>query len=122
MDNEFKPLNNGEIISLNHQDVGRHLNLASNGFTDVQIKAEQLAEIVKRKLNVQDAQGGSLFDKGVNCEVVKLDTLGWQKGILKAKVVLEFCPDEPPVEEKLTDNQPESPLDDLRRLMGEGNI
>ncbi len=122
MNDEFKPLINGEILSLNNQDVGRHLNLASNGFADVQIKAEQLAEVVKRRLNVKNAQGHSLFGKGIDCEVVKLDASGWQKGKLRAKVILEFCPNEPHIEEKLINNQPEPPLDDLRRLMGEENF
>jgi KGK domain len=121
MNNEFKALINGEILSLK-KDVGRYFGLASNGFADAQIKAEQLAEIVKRRLNVKDAQGHSLFGKGIDCEVVKLDASGWQKGKLRAKVILEFCPDEPPVEEKPIDNQQEPPLDDLRRLMGEDNF
>ena len=38
MNNEFQPVNDGEIISLNHQDIGRYLNLPSNGFADIQIK------------------------------------------------------------------------------------
>ena len=64
----------------------------------------------------------SLFGKGIDCEVVKLDTNGWQKGKLRAKVILEFCPDSPPVEEKPIDNQLEPPFENLRRLMGEENI
>lgn len=45
MNNEFQPVNDGEIISLNHQSIARHLNLSSNGFADVQIKSEQFAFI-----------------------------------------------------------------------------
>ncbi len=95
MNDEFNPVNNDEILSLNHQDIGRQLNLSSHGFADLQIKAENFVEVIKRRLIVKDSQGQSLFDKGINCQVIKLDAPGWQKGRLRARVVLEFCPDEP---------------------------
>lgn len=110
MNNEFKSINDGEIISVNYQEIGCYLNLKSNGFADVQIKSEQLAEVIKRKLNITDAKGQTLFKKGISCEVFKSGTAGLQKGRLRAKLVLEFCPDEPAVEEK-------SPLDDIRQMM-----
>jgi hypothetical protein len=110
MNNEFQPVNDGEIISLNHQSIARHLNLPSNGFTDVQIKSEQFAEVIQRRLNIKDAKGQTLFKEGINCEVFKSGSTGLQKGRLKAKLVLEFCPDEPIVEEK-------SSLDDIRRMI-----
>lgn len=107
MNNEFQPVNDGEIISLNHQEIGRYLNLPSNGFADVQIKSEQFARVIKRKLNLKDAKGQTLFKEGISCEVFKSGATGLQKGRLRAKLVLEFCPDESTVEEK-------SPLDDIR--------
>lgn len=110
MNNEFQPVNDGEIISLNHQDIGRQLNLQSNGFADVQIKSEQFAKVIRRRLNIKDAKGQTLFKEGLSCEVFKSGAAGLQKGVLKAKLVLEFCPDEPAVEEK-------SPLDDIRQMM-----
>ncbi|MGB6298456.1 MAG: KGK domain-containing protein [Rivularia sp. (in: cyanobacteria)] len=110
MNNEFKPVNDGEIISLNHQEIGRHLNLQSNGFADVQIKSEQFTKVIKRRLNMKDAKGQTLFKEGLSCEVFKSGAAGLQKGRLRAKLVLEFCPDEPMVEEN-------SPLDDIREMM-----
>lgn len=95
MNNEFQPVNDGEIISLNHQDVGRHLNLQSNGFADLQIKSEQFAKVIKRRLNIKDAKGRTLFKEGINCEVFKSGAAGLQKGRLRARLTLEFCPDEP---------------------------
>ncbi|MEM6399806.1 MAG: KGK domain-containing protein [Cyanobacteria bacterium P01_D01_bin.116] len=110
MNNEFKTVNDGEIISLNHQEIGRYLNLQSNGFADVQIKTEQFAEIITKRLNLKNTEGQSLFKEGISCEVFKFGSTGLRKGRLKAKLVLEFCPDEPTVEEK-------SPLDDIRQMM-----
>ncbi|MEB3218430.1 MAG: KGK domain-containing protein [Nostocales cyanobacterium 94392] len=95
MNNEFKPVNDGEIISLNHKEIGRHLSLPSNGFTDVQIKSEQFMKLIKRRLNIQDAKGQTLFKEGISCEVFKSGATGLQKGRLRAKLILEFCPDEP---------------------------
>lgn len=110
MNNEFQPVNNGEIISLNHQEIGCYLNLQSNGFEDIQIKTEQFTKVIKRKLNITDAKGQTLFKEGINCEVFKSGAAGLQKGRLRAKLVLEFCPDEPILEKN-------SPLDDIRQMI-----
>ncbi|TAG01984.1 MAG: hypothetical protein EAZ39_25165 [Oscillatoriales cyanobacterium] len=58
----------------------------------------------------------------MDCEILRVGAQGWKKGKMKLKlnVTIEFCPDEPEVEETPENNesetsQPESPLDDLRR-------
>jgi hypothetical protein len=53
----------------------------------------------------------SLFKDGVNCQILKAGSNGWQEGKLRLKVTLEFCPNEPKVD------APESPLDDIRQEM-----
>ncbi|MEG3974268.1 KGK domain-containing protein [Microcoleus sp. herbarium8] len=64
------------------------------------------------------------FGEGIDCEILRVGAQGWQKGKIKLKlnVTIEFCPDEPKVEETPENNQleispPESPLDDLRRQL-----
>ncbi|TAD85144.1 MAG: KGK family protein [Oscillatoriales cyanobacterium] len=62
------------------------------------------------------------FCDGIDCEALKIGAKGWQKGKVKIRVIVEFCPDEPEVEETSENNQleiipPESPLDDLRRQL-----
>ena len=57
------------------------------------------------------------ISKGIPCEVLQADRVGWQYG--KVKISLEFIPDEPePQEVALLPSgepaKPESPLDDLR--------
>jgi len=47
---------------------------------------------------------------GMDCEILKIGAKGWQKGKIKIRVSVEFCPDEPEITE------PESPLDDIRRM------
>ncbi|MBD2306265.1 hypothetical protein H6G17_12150 [Chroococcidiopsis sp. FACHB-1243] len=41
------------------------------------------------------------FENGVNCEVLKIGSQGWRKGKVKIniQVSLEFCPDEPEIEQ-----------------------
>ncbi|NJL80004.1 MAG: hypothetical protein HC836_42825 [Richelia sp. RM2_1_2] len=94
MNNEFQPVNDGEIISLNHKEIGRHLSLPTNGFTEIQIKSEQFIKLIKRRLNIRDAKGQTLFKEGISCEVFKSGATGLQKGRLRAKLFIEFCPDE----------------------------
>ncbi|MEG4579282.1 KGK domain-containing protein [Microcoleus sp. MON1_C5] len=64
------------------------------------------------------------FGEGIDCEILRVGVNGWKKGKIKLKlnVTIEFCPDEPEVEETPENNesetsQPESPLDDLRRQL-----
>lgn len=62
------------------------------------------------------------FGDGIDCEALKIGAKGWQKGKVKIRVIVEFCPDEPEVEETPENNEseispPESPLDDLRRQL-----
>ncbi|MTJ52457.1 KGK domain protein [Anabaena sp. UHCC 0253] len=55
------------------------------------------------------------MNDGVNCQILKPGK-NWQSGKFRIKVSLEFCPDEPEIEEI---KEPESPLDDLRRKINE---
>jgi len=60
--------------------------------------------------------------QGVECEMLKPGAKGWRKGKLRIRFFLEFCPDEPDVEEKLETNQleiskSESPFEDIRQMM-----
>ncbi len=56
---------------------------------------------------------------GVDCEILKIGAKGWQKGKIKIRVSVEFCPDEPEIEEAPQITEPESPLDDIRRMINE---
>lgn len=59
------------------------------------LNPNSLPLLIKRKLDIQDAKGQSLFKEGISCEVFKSGATGLQKGRLRAKLVLEFCPSEP---------------------------
>ena len=53
------------------------------------------------------------FEEGVDFQILRAGSEGWQKGKMKIKVTLEFCPDEP------EEVKPESPLDDIRKTINE---
>ena len=55
----------------------------------------------------------SWFKDGVPCEILKVNSNGWQKGKFRIKITLQFCLDEAEI------TQPESPLDDIRRKINE---
>ena len=67
-----------------------------------------LANSIKRKIASQWKPELWLYD-GEECEILKANSLGWQKGKIKLKVnlTLEFIPNEPEIEK--------SPLDDVRK-------
>lgn len=66
------------------------------------------------------------FTDGVTCEILKVGERGWKTGKIRIRVSLEFCPDQPEFEDTIANeqseiSQPESPLDDLRRMMNNQN-
>ncbi|MEG3903729.1 KGK domain-containing protein [Microcoleus sp. B4b_D2] len=95
-----------------------------------ELSKTQLLQINTNEYNQQfnRSQQQQWFGNGINCEALKIGAKGWQKGKVKIRVILEFCPDEPEVEEKPENNEsetskPESPLDDLRRqLLNQENL
>ena len=65
------------------------------------------------------------FVEGINCEILRVGE-SWQKGKVKInlKVSLEFCSDELEIEQTLISEQkqitqPESSLDDIRRMINQ---
>jgi len=97
MNDEFTPLNKGEILSISHEPFGCQLNISSNNFASVSLKTEQFTQVMTQRLAVGDNKGQNLFGQGINCEVLRFSTNGWQKGKLRARVILEFCPDQTPI-------------------------
>jgi hypothetical protein len=85
----------------------------SNNFVEeLKSKGVQRASITKSESQLQ-YPNGEWFNEGKKCEILKLGSTEWQKGKVRLKVIVEFCPEEPEVSE------PESPLDDLRQKLME---
>ncbi|MFY7801931.1 MAG: KGK domain-containing protein [Limnoraphis robusta] len=86
--------------------------VANKFVDDLKTKGVKSASIHKSESQLEFSNG-EWFYNGKECEILKLGSTGWQKGKVRFKVIVEFCPDEPEVSE------PESPLDDLRQKLME---
>lgn len=65
-----------------------------------------------------------ILNDGLEGKALRFGAKGWQKGKVRVRLVIEFCPDEPGDEEITKDNQSssktsESPLDDLRQKINQ---
>ena len=65
-----------------------------------------------RKKRLIELNNNVWFEEGVDFQILRAGSSGWQKGKIKINVSLEFIPDEP--EEK-------SPLDDVRQEIDRDN-
>ena len=93
--------------------VGKFRDLVKFAFNDISQIPSGIRDLLWNNgvnINPKDA-----FGSGLDGEVLKIGAKGWQKGKLKIRVSVEFCPDEPEI------SQPESPLDDIRQMMNQEN-
>lgn len=98
MENEFTTLNMDEVVHVT--DSANPLRQLAQHET---FKVQLLLQRIERNLTKQ------LLD-GAECEVMKLDQPGWQRGKIRIKQIeLEFCPE--PEENSVEGN---SPLDEFR--------
>lgn len=118
--NKMNKNNRFKFLSIDDEVVSISLN--DKGFNDYPMfKVEQV--ITKIKYLIQSYGGcdqkklEKWFGEGVDCELLKLGAKGWQKGKLRVKLTVEFCPEQPEIEESQTNNQSESPLDDIRQMI-----
>ena len=94
MSEEFLPLDNVEVIELEYQPVCKQLGLSSY-FKHLLLTATQFSVAIENGVRVDDEHRAKIFDDGLECEVLKLGSKDWQKGKIRVKVTVDFCPDEP---------------------------
>lgn len=107
--------NDDDVMSFNDAlcKVSNFRNAVNHGFTD--------PHRVKDSLSFAFSQYGvpisgiKLLNEGIDCEVLNLGSKTWQKGKIKIKVTVEFCPNEIQI------SQLESPLDDIRQTIKENS-
>jgi hypothetical protein len=63
----------------------------------------------KIPLEQSDVSRNAWFEDGIECEILKPNSPRWQKGRVRIKITIEFCPDEQTLEEsdlnKIRQNQ-----------------
>lgn len=89
-----------------------------NTFFSQSILNELSEKLKQTGLGTPPAYRGA-WNTGVNAEILEPKSGKWQKGKVRMRIVLEFCPDEP--EETKTDNtqQNTSSLDDIRQAIAQ---
>jgi hypothetical protein len=136
MNNNFTPLTCDDDVILFEKDTFKISRLKELLATDMNNKLYQKthngqysvinsfskASIGQESIKVSEIQ----FHFLKSCQILRIGGKGWQKGKLKIqvsksiindnldKVYLEFCPDEP--------DEPESPLDDIRKMISDTAI
>ncbi|BCL39050.1 KGK domain-containing protein [Nostoc sp. MS1] len=127
MEEKFKPIScNGDDVL----EVGENiykiskllqtLNQASN--SSLAYKLQQ--ELSSQGVNIQQSHSEIWFSEGLDCKILNLGSSSWKQGKLKFNISVEFYVEQESVTTNnihLEISQPESPLDDLRRLIKEDN-
>ncbi|MEG5058269.1 KGK domain-containing protein [Microcoleus sp. A2-C5] len=120
---KFIKLDYKEVLWLVNDWKSLNKDLGVNSyFAHPIISSGQFQTYLKNHTSIQEEIKSVLFGEGIEGEVLRFGSQGWQKGKIRVQIVVEFCPDEPEVEETPENNesetsQPESPLDDLRRKL-----
>jgi KGK domain len=99
MTDNYKPLENeGHVINITDNDVHRFCvdhHMFKFGHLIEGIKCKLIdtsrSDLHKENKNIQQKKW---LNDGVEVEVLKVGALGGQKGKLRVKVTVEFCPDE----------------------------
>mgnify|MGYP000518823907 CR=1 FL=1 len=124
MSEQFKLLGSNEVVTVEnyHQIVISHSTFRVGELTEALM--QDLSSFVTADYGGKQKEclEKGWFEDSINCEILRLGGKNWQKGKVRIKVTLEFCPDEPEIEEILGNNQSEinqteSPLDDIRQMM-----
>ncbi|MBL1209236.1 KGK domain-containing protein [Geminocystis sp. GBBB08] len=99
MTDNYQPLENeSHAINIIDQDVHRFYvgeSMFKLGHLIEGIKCKLIdssrSDLSKENINLNRKKW---INDGVEVELLKVGALGWQKGKLKLKVTVEFCPDE----------------------------
>ncbi|MEW6496181.1 MAG: KGK domain-containing protein [Cyanobacteriota bacterium] len=92
--------------------VGKVKNAVEYAFTDPNQLPQSLSYAFRNK-GLETLNISNIISDGVDCEVLRIGSKGWEKGKLRIRIQVEFCSDEPDI------SQPESPLDDLRQMINQ---
>ncbi|MBD2436764.1 KGK domain-containing protein [Nostoc sp. FACHB-110] len=125
MEDIFKPIecNDDDVI-----EVGDNTYKVSKIKTGVsQSSNHSLAQRLQQELNNQIIQLPSVekcFKEGIDCQILTLGSQNWKKGKVKFNLSIEFYIEddlETTNSNNLNFTEPESPFDDLRRMIHEEN-
>ncbi|MCT7979407.1 KGK domain-containing protein [Laspinema olomoucense] len=129
MSTQFEPLDPEEVVVLKNDYckilIGQQ-TFRTRELTERAILILRSNDSILNK-NGWDNNQINWVHEGVKAKSLRYGAQNWQEGKVRMRIIVEFCPDDPQVEEIAVSNEPESPsepkspLDDIRRMMDEPN-
>ncbi|NCJ05602.1 hypothetical protein GS597_03580 [Synechococcales cyanobacterium C] len=102
MSNSFKPLEDSNTaISLPHnmfkQQEFLKFVITAFQWDGLNLLGKTLWDKGRGKIPIEKSEDSRMawFDDGIDCEILRPHSGFWQKGKLRLKVTLEFCPEDP---------------------------
>ncbi len=105
-DKQFQGLNCQDSV-LNFQNINDMIIVAHPMFKMGDFIEEAQRHLVRKDVHLANRW----FVDGIDFELLGIGGKKWQKGKMRLKLTVEFCPDEP------TADPLESPLDDIRQML-----
>ncbi|MEH2363451.1 KGK domain-containing protein [Nostoc sp.] len=126
MEDGFKPIecNDGDVLDFGDNiykvaKLKQAIDTSSNSTLEYKLNQK----LSSQGVNIKASPNGNLFQKGIDCEILTLGSQSWKKGKVKVKISVEFYVEEEDVQITNSNNseitEPDSPLDDLRRMINE---
>ncbi|NEO54005.1 MAG: hypothetical protein F6K54_13525 [Okeania sp. SIO3B5] len=84
MEDQYEPLEPSEVIEFLFRPLGAELGLSSY-FQILILQGTQFAAIIQHNLRVSDEIKEQIFEKGVDCQVLKYGAKEWHSGKIKVK-------------------------------------
>ncbi|MCC5656926.1 KGK family protein [Nostoc sp. XA010] len=126
MQYEFKQIqcNDGDVLDFggNTYKIAKFKQAMDTSFNST-LESILNQELSRQGINIKQSPNGNWFQKGTDCEILTLGSQSWKKGKVKIKISVEFYIEEEDFQITNSNNseitKPESPLDDLRRMIHE---
>ncbi|MEH2263701.1 KGK domain-containing protein [Nostoc sp.] len=128
MEDGFKPIecNDGDVLDFG-DDIYKvaKFKKAMNTSSNYSLECTLNQELSSQQVKIKQSQNANFnwFQKGIDCQILTLGSQRWKKGKVKIKISVEFYIEEEDVEITNSNNseitEPESPLDDLCRMINE---
>ncbi|MEH2089404.1 KGK domain-containing protein [Nostoc sp.] len=126
MEDRFKSIecNDGDVLDFgdNIYKVAKFKQAMDNSSNSA-LEFTLNQELSRQGVEIKQSQIMSWFKEGIDCEILTLGSPSWKKGKVKIKISVEFYIEEEDLQITNSNNseitEPESPLDDLRRMINE---
>lgn len=130
MQDEFKSIqcNDGDVLDFggNTYKIAKFkqaMDTSLNSTLEDTLNEELNEELNREGVEIKESQNVNWFQAGIDCEILTLGSQSWKKGKVKIKISVEFYVEEEDIQITNSNNsqitEPESPLDDLRRIINE---